>query len=149
MKNIIRFLFAAIIFTVAVQVQSHGQTAPLIKLLAVDGTETATITNAATVTLTSPAVASGAASAYIQVNITETSGTTAGTITLVGSVDGTNWVALTDATSVPTITTKTATDVASQNFFWNIPRNPCRFYRVSWVGTGTMVDTFTAQMTTR
>lgn len=82
--------------------------------------------------------------AVVQVVVTEISGTTGGTITLQGSVDGTNFYDLTDSTSVPELTTKTPLNVASQNFAWVIDnRHP--FLRVSYTGTGTMSAYFSAK----
>jgi hypothetical protein len=148
MKKIV-FIVAAVALMLAIQPEAKSQAA-LYNLLSTPYNLTKdTISNAATVTLTSGVVSGGSVTATVQVNITEISGTTAGTLTLFGSLNGTEWIALTDASAVPAIATKTATDVASQAFIWRVTGNPMRYYRVSWVGTGTMSDSFTAQLVVR
>lgn len=78
----------------------------------------------------------------IQLNIAKASGTLAGTVTLLGSLDGVQYVALTDATSTPTITTYTVTDggtyTARQIKQWFLNDHPCLYYKITWVGAGTM-----------
>ena len=81
----------------------------------------------------------------VQVNITKISGTVAGTVTLQGSIDGTNFSTATSGMLAITAT-YTATDVASQSKNWIIAGNPYRFYRVSWTGTGTMAASMTANI---
>ena len=82
----------------------------------------------------------------IHVLITKTSGTFGGTMTLYGSNDGVNWSALTDTTSTPTITALTVADSgtysAPQQKLWKLGWNNFKYYRVGWVGTGTMVGQF-------
>jgi len=84
----------------------------------------------------------------IQVLITKTSGTLGGTMTLYGSNDGVNWTALTDATSAPTITTYTVTDTgtysAPQTKTWYVKDHQMKAYKLTHVGTGTMVGRFKA-----
>lgn len=104
-----------------------------------------TVTNTGTVWLQATNV-KGSGDANVQVVCTKISGTVAGTLTLQGSLDGINFVALTDTTSVPAIPTKTATDVASQTFLWRVTNHPCVAYRVSWTGSGTMAASFTASL---
>lgn len=147
MKKLI-FLLAAFALVLTFQ-EVKAQKGGLYKLTSVYSLPSDTVTNATTVYLTSPEVKDVDGTATIVINATEISGTTAGTITLQGSLDGTNWIALTDATAVPAIATKTATDVASQSFMWRVTGNPVRFYRVSWAGSGTMSDSFTAQLVVR
>lgn len=106
-----------------------------------------TVTNSATAYLTSRAQTRvGVLYTTIQVVATEISGTTGGTITLQGSLDGVNYKAalvLEDTTAVPAYT---ATDVASQTFIWRLYGNPYTYYRISWTGTGTMSDKFTGKI---
>lgn len=84
----------------------------------------------------------------VQVLITKTGGTLAGTMTLYGSNDGVNYFAVTDATSTPTITTYTVTNTgtyaAPQTTVWNLGSHAYAVYRVGWVGSGTMVGRFKA-----
>lgn len=80
--------------------------------------------------------------ASVQIFIVKTSGTLGGTVTFYGSNDGINYVALTDATSTPTVTTYTVTDTgtyaAPQTTIRYLVDHPVKFLRVTWVGTGTM-----------
>lgn len=84
----------------------------------------------------------------IQVLITKASGTLGGTMTLYGSNDLVNWTALTDATSAPTITTYTVTDTgtysAPQTKVWYLGYHNMKAYKLTHVGTGTMVGRFKA-----
>jgi len=79
----------------------------------------------------------------IQVNVTKISGTVGGTISLQGSVDGTNWKALNTAETQTALATVTATD-ATNSYHWRLNGSPFQFYRVSWTGTGTMSASFGA-----
>lgn len=141
MKKLILAFMLLFVFAIS-QAQSSYQT-----MYNASASATETVTNGGTGVLstTTAAIGDKLTKVTIQVFITETSGVTAGTLTLQGSLNGTDWVALTDATAVPAIATKTATDVASQTFHWVLNHNPMRFYRISWTGSGTMVDTFTAK----
>jgi hypothetical protein len=107
------------------------------------------VTNAGTTYLTSGAVTGTKAIVSVQVTAAEISGTTAGTLSLLGSLDGTNFKAATLAEVSTAVNTYTATDVTSQTFIWRITGNPYKYYRVSWTGTGTMLDTFSAVMIAR
>lgn len=84
----------------------------------------------------------------IQANFVKVSGTVGGTVTLYGSNDGTNYVALTDATSAPTITTYTATDAGTYSTpivtKWFLKDHEMKYYKLTWAGTGTMVGYFKA-----
>lgn len=108
-----------------------------------------TVTNTATGYLQATALSGAKGVASIQIVITKISGTVAGTITLQGSNDGTNFIALTNTSTVPQIATATATDVASQTFGWTIGLNVWRYYRVSWTGAGTMSARFTGKLHVR
>lgn len=109
-----------------------------------------TVTNTGTNYLTNlvPATLSpgGQRTVVVQWVATKVSGTVAGTVTLQGSVDGTNFWTLTGAATGASTTTKTATDVASQTTAWVIGSNPCKYYRVTWTGAGTMVATQAAKL---
>jgi hypothetical protein len=84
----------------------------------------------------------------IQPLITVASGTGAGTMTLYGSNDGVSWFAVTDATSTPTITTYTVTNTgtyaAPQTTIFNLGTHKYAAYRLTHVGSGTMVTRFKA-----
>jgi hypothetical protein len=79
----------------------------------------------------------------IQVNVTKVSGTVGGTITLYGSLDGTNYTALNTEETQTALATKTAAD-ASAVYHWRLKDSPFIYYKVGWAGTGTMNATFTA-----
>ena len=84
----------------------------------------------------------------IQALFTKVSGTNAGTVTLYGSNDGVNWEALTDATSTPTITTYTRTDAGTYavpiSKTWYLGHHAVKYFKLTHVGTGTMVSRFKA-----
>lgn len=107
-----------------------------------------TVVNAGTSYLTSPLIKSDG-NVSVQVVCTKISGTVAGTISLLGSIDGTNYKALTVEEASTAVNTYTATDVASQNFIWRIKGNPVQYYRVSWTGTGTMSASFSSKILSR
>lgn len=71
---------------------------------------------------------------------TKISGTLAGTATLQGSIDGTDYYTVTSAPYAVTAT-YTVTDVATQTKSWVLYGNPYKYYRVSWTGAGTMSGT--------
>lgn len=89
-----------------------------------------------------------ASSCLIEVAVTKISGTVGGTITLQGSLDGTNWKALNTPNTVTALATITATD-ATNRYHWWLSGNPFPYYRVSWTGTGTMSASFSAKILSR
>jgi hypothetical protein len=75
----------------------------------------------------------------IQANITKLSGTVGGTISIEGSLDGTNYVALDSVLFVNSIPSQTATNTTGvKGYVFNISDNTYQFIRVKYVGTGTM-----------
>lgn len=105
-----------------------------------------TVTNTGTAYLSSVALTRVAAvTTTVWVAVTKISGTVGGTITLQGSLDGTNWKALNTPNTATALATFTATD-ANNTYHWVISGSPFRFYRVSWTGTGTMAASFTAKL---
>jgi len=105
-----------------------------------------TVTNTGTGTLSSIRVNGPGDNVTIVVTCTEISGTTAGTITIQGSLDGTNYKAIPTNETQTSITTATALDVASQVFTWRLASSPYLYYRVSWTGSGTMAASFAAKL---
>lgn len=106
-----------------------------------------TVTNTGTNFLTNKVLVSGPGQTVsIQWTAVKLSGTVAGTVTLQASLDGLNFFTLTGNKTVEntTISTFTATDVASQTTAWVIKNNPWPWYRVSWTGAGTMAATQSA-----
>lgn len=105
-----------------------------------------TVTNTGTAYLSTPVVSPApAVTTTIWVAVTKISGTVGGTITLQGSLDGTNWKAVNTPNTATALATFTATD-ASNTYHWVISGSPFRYYRVSWTGTGTMAASFTAKI---
>lgn len=107
-----------------------------------------TVTNTATVYLTSGRIAGTDGITTVQVNVTKISGTVGGTISLLGSLDGTNYKALNTAETQTALATVTATD-ATNVYHWRLSASPFIFYRVSWTGTGTMSASFSSKILAR
>lgn len=75
----------------------------------------------------------------IEAVITKISGTVGGTVTVQGSVDGTNYVTV--SSSYSTVTTFTPTDQATNKKLIVVTGSPYKYYRLSYTGTGTMSAT--------
>lgn len=69
--------------------------------------------------------------------VTKVSGTAAGTVTLQGSVDGTNYVTV--SSSYASATTMSVTNVTTSTALLTVTSSPYRYYRLSYTGSGTMV----------
>jgi hypothetical protein len=104
-----------------------------------------TVTNTATNYLTSYAQGKQAVSTTVWVTVTKISGTVAGTITLQGSLDGTNFKAANTSDSQTALATVTATD-ATNTYHWRLAGNPYNYYRISWTGAGTMAASFSGRI---
>lgn len=104
-----------------------------------------TVTNTGTGVLYTKSRLNGPGTVTVQVVVTKTSGTVAGSITLLGSLDGVNFKAIPTRETQTAITVITAAD-ASSNYSIRLPDSPYLWYAVSWTGTGTMVATFTAKI---
>lgn len=72
----------------------------------------------------------------IQPVVTRLSGTAAGTVTLQGSNDGTNFVTM--SSSYTSATTMSVTNVTTSTALLTITSSPYRYYRLSYTGSGTM-----------
>lgn len=108
---------------------------------------TDTVTNTGTAVVRTRAMKGDANTTTIQAVALEISGTTAGTITLQGSLDGVNFKAIPTIDTQTSVTTATATDVGTpQVFTWRLNGSPYLWYQVSWTGTGTMVATLAARL---
>lgn len=102
-----------------------------------------TVTNAGTSFISTITKSNGSANeTTIQVNATKISGTVAGTISILGSIDNVNFKAIPTAETQTGVATATATDVASQTFVWRLNGSPFTYYRISWTGSGTMSASF-------
>lgn len=133
--------FLIIGFALALGVSAFAQDVTM-KNASLSSTET--ITNTGTGILTGRVVGHKN-SVTVQVTVTKTSGTVAGTLTLQGSLDNVSYKAALLPNGVSTaVNTYTATDVASQVFIWQLDKNAYNYWRVSYTGTGTMVATATA-----
>ncbi len=109
-----------------------------------------TVTNTATayVSTINKVAGSTSASTTVWVTVTKISGTVAGTISLLGSIDGTNYKAMNTPNTQTALATITATD-ATNTYHWNLSGSPFTYYRVSWTGAGTMAASFSAKLLAR
>jgi hypothetical protein len=99
--------------------------------------------NGATVTNSGSGVVNLTVNGYystlsIQVKGTKTSGTIAGTVTLQGSNDGTNFVTVNTSYLQSGTATLSCTDIATNSKIFVIVGAPYKYYRLSWTGSGTM-----------
>lgn len=85
-------------------------------------------------------------SVSIQAVITKISGTVAGTVTLQGTIDGTNYVTVDTGAVLSKHVTFTATNVASQSTVFIVQGSPYLKYRVSYTGSGTMAAKMSAYL---
>jgi len=74
-----------------------------------------------------------------QAVVTKISGTVAGTVTLQGSNDGTNYVTV--SSSYATATTLSCTDQTTNTKMFVVTGSPYKYYRLSYTGSGTMSAT--------
>jgi hypothetical protein len=72
----------------------------------------------------------------IQSVVTRLSGTAAGTVTLQGSIDGTNYSTV--STSYANAASYAVTNAATNTYIFEVTGSPYRYYRLSYTGTGTM-----------
>jgi len=135
-----------IILILVVLVASASIYAQVADLKSIYNLTSDTVTNTATIYLQSPAISPApATSTTIWVSVTKISGTVGGTITLQGSLDGTNYKAINTVDTQTALATITATD-ASNTYHWRLAGSPFTYYRVSWTGTGTMAASFRSQI---
>jgi hypothetical protein len=106
---------------------------------------TDTTTNAGTGSVKCNVISGTGTTTTIVVTVTKISGTVGGTLTLLGSLDGTNYKALTTPNTATALATYTATD-ATNRYVWILSGNPFRYYKVEHVGTGTMSATLDADI---
>lgn len=106
---------------------------------------TDTVTNAGTAYVSTRLVERrNHSSEVIWVTVTKLSGTVAGTITLQGSMDGTNYKAINANDSQTALATVTATD-ATNTYHWRLLGGGFNYYRVTWTGAATMAATIGAK----
>ncbi len=131
MKNLL-LLFAAVIF---MAVSSNAQTFQMTGAYTTGDTVTNTATKACSLK-----VVHSYKQISIQADITKIDGTVGGTLTLYGTVDGTNYVAVDTCIYVHAMaSTYTATNTSgTQSKIWIMNNNPYLWYKLSYTGTGTM-----------
>ncbi|HTJ53731.1 MAG TPA: hypothetical protein VL443_29955 [Cyclobacteriaceae bacterium] len=139
MKNLIILFLAFAAFNVNAQIAN-------VKMKTAAGVDSAIVTNTGSGSVVY--ALSSKQPFSVQANFVKTSGTLGGTVTIYGSNDGTNYFALTDATSTPTITTYTVTDAGTyaspQIKAWFLKDHPVKYLKITWAGTGTMAGYFKA-----
>lgn len=138
MKKFILFLGVIVALIAATPVYEASAQAKIMK--SEFGLATDTVTNTAT-QYVEVSIPGNADFITFQAILTEISGTTAGTVSILGSLDGTTFKVLPVMDSQTGLATATATDVAAQSFIWRLTGNPCPYYRISWTGSGTMAAT--------
>jgi len=138
MKKLLILLFVGLV--------AFSANAQVYNLLSPYSVTSDTVANSGTAFLSTVAISPApATTTTIWVGVTKISGTVGGTITLQGSIDGTNWKAMNTPNTATALATFTATD-ASNTYHWVISGSPMPYYRVSWTGTGTMSASFTAKL---
>lgn len=148
MKYLFTLLFALVAFAGSAQLTSNSYSPNTVhmKTSLTSSVDSVTVTNTGSGSLYVSFSSKSAKS--IQVLITKVTGTNAGTMTLYGSEDGVNYVALTDTTSTPTINTYTVTDAgtyaAPQSYVWYLRDHSMKYYKLTHAGSGTMVSRFKA-----
>ena len=111
-----------------------------------------TVVNTATgyLQLRVPGNTSVSGETLIQATVTEISGTTGGTVSILGSLDGITFIALKLREVATAVNTWTPADQGpAQTYMWRLVGSPALYYRVSYTGTGTMSASFTAKLLTR
>lgn len=105
-----------------------------------------TVKSNETIYLTSWPVTGGYSTLTLQALCTQIGGTTDGTITLQGSVDGTSYVALTDATGlVKGYPNDSLTMTNGAVTSWVIEKTPYNYYRLKIAGTASDTTKVTAK----
>lgn len=141
MKKFITLLFVGLVAFLTIETKAQ-----VYSLLSPYSVTSDTVTNTGTAFLSTAVVSPAAAvTTTLWVGVTKISGTVGGTITLQGSIDGTNWKAVNTPNTQTGLATITATD-ASNTYHWIIQGSPFPYYRVTWTGTGTMSASFIAKL---
>jgi len=128
-------LFAVAILLTVISTLSYGQT-PEGAYTTMKSTttglalDTVTNTGARSQVLRVPGFAN---TITILATVTEISGTTAGTVKLYGSLNGTNYAEIDTAQVF-----SPADQVAAQSFKWNVNPSQYTYYKVTYTGAGTM-----------
>jgi hypothetical protein len=131
------FLFIALALAFAVQSEAQRvNIPPTVMTSSTYGASSDTVTSTAAKYLVSGILP---ATQYLRVAavFTEISGTTAGTASLEGSIDGTIWFTLTRDNSDSAVASFSLTDVASQTVSWSLSDPTIRYVRLKTVGIST------------
>lgn len=75
----------------------------------------------------------GYSSLAIQPVVTKVSGTTGGSVVITGSLDGVNYLAISDTLTLTNVTT-------AQTKLWTFSGAPYRYYRVRFITSGSQVN---------
>lgn len=136
MKKLLIFVFLC---TAGIVTHAQSIVQNLISAPASGSHLTDTVTNTGTVTMSSTLVAGSAQNITVTGTFTKLTGTVAGTATLLGSLNGTDWTSASG-------TSYTVTDVASATTSWLLTNKPFQYYRVSVTGSGTSTYTVKGQV---
>ena len=144
----IKGILLGLVLTLAVLAQAQtsvyqplynpGNTYSLANLLTTTVTRD-TVTNAGTGYLNSKRI-NGSGEVTIQANVTDVSGTTAGSLTLWGSLDGVNYAVIPTTETQTSVTVGTLTDQAgTKAWVWRLVGSDFLYYRVVQSGGTTAV----------
>lgn len=139
MKKLITLLLFAAVVSFSSTAQSN--------LTSVYSNTSDTVTNSGTKYMYTGAVKGFQKTVAIQYTLTEISGTTAGTISLEASIDGLNYYSYYG--SQDSAYTFTAADVSSQTFRFLVKDVGDLYFRVKYVGSGTMSSRVTGKFLAR
>ncbi|SEW01993.1 hypothetical protein SAMN05428988_1319 [Chitinophaga sp. YR573] len=127
-------ILIALCATMAISINSYAQAPKSERLLL-----SSTLTNAATVNLSFNGIGSGLKT--IQVAALKVSGTVAGSAYIQATVDGVNWLSVTDTLTLTNVTTNTKV--------WTFTATNYNSYRAVFTGSGSMAATITAALLRR
>jgi len=132
MKTIFKLFI--LMFAIAISSSANAQSYTMTSSV---GNSSDTNTNAETVTLTK-AITGSFAVISVQAVVTKLSGTAAGNIVLQGTVNGTNYVTITDLCQPSANDTFTLSNVTTQSCMWTITPSKYIGYRLSVTTSGTV-----------
>ena len=137
MKKILSILALFICVAVSTQAQRIATSGTLVSATYGKVTDTVTSTAAHYMVLPSGTTLPATMELTVVATCVEITGTTAGTLTCEGSVDGTNWTSLYLTNSTTALQSFTATDVANQSFSWKLDNFSYKYVRIKAVGIST------------
>jgi hypothetical protein len=124
-------IFLSIMAILSLSMLCSNANAQLASFAPTVSTDTA-IVNTATLNFYSPTLTKSCTSATAYVKVTKNSGTVGGTVTLKGTIDGTNYIA------VPGATALTLANQATNETVYVLTGCPWRQLKLEATGTGTM-----------